>query len=93
MATFLEGATGKRLTESTLAGALKAHDQALLKHADAYVGRDYTTAHDIAYQTYQHMSELALVLANAFGSTVAARLPAGAPQTGIGGMADVVEHR
>ena len=93
MATFLEGATGKRLTVSTLADALKAHDQALLKHADAYAAKDYTSAHDIAYQTYEHMSELAGALANAFGSTVAARLPAGAPQTGIGGMADVVEHR
>jgi hypothetical protein len=93
MATFLEGATGKRLAETTLAGALKQHDVALMQHADAYAAKDYTTAHDIAYQTYEHMSELARELANAFGSQVAARLPAGAPQTGYGGMADLVEHR
>jgi hypothetical protein len=92
MATFLEGATGKRLTATTLAGALKVHDQALLRHADAYAAKDYTTAHDIAYQTYEHMTDLARELANAFGSQVAARLPAGAPQTGYGGMANVVEH-
>ena len=92
MATFLEGATGKRIAETTLADALKVHDQALLRHADAYAAKDYTTAHDIAYQTYEHMSELARQLANAFGSQVAARLPAGAPQTGYGGLADVVEH-
>ena len=92
MATFLEGATGKRLAETTLADALKVHDRALLQHADAYAARDYTTAHNVAYQTYEHMSELARELANAFGSTVAARLPAGAPQTGYGGLADVVEH-
>ena len=90
MATFLEGATGKRLAETTLADALKVHDQALLQHADAYAARDYT-ARDLAYQTYEHMSELARQLANAFGSQVAARLPAGAPQTGYGGLADVVE--
>jgi hypothetical protein len=93
MAMFLEGATGKRLAETTLAAALKEHDQALLQHADAYAAKDYTTAHDIAYQTYAHMTELARQLANAFGSQVAARLPAGAPQTGYGGMADLVEHR
>jgi hypothetical protein len=46
MATFLEGATGKRLAETTLADALKVHDQALLQHADAYSAKDYTTAHD-----------------------------------------------
>ena len=92
MATFLEGATGKRLAETTLADALKVHDQALLRHADAYAAKDYTTAHDVAYQTYEHMSELARQLANAFGAQVAARLPAGAPQTGYGGLADVVEH-
>jgi hypothetical protein len=93
MATFLEGATGKRLAETTLASALKEHDQALLRHADAYAAKDYTTAHDIAYQTYEHMSDLARELAIAFGSEVAARLPEGAPQTGYGGMADLVEHR
>jgi hypothetical protein len=92
MATFLEAATGKRLTETALADALKVHDQALLQHADAYAARDYTTAHNVAYETYEHMSELARELANAFGVQVAARLPAGAPQTGYGGMADVVQH-
>jgi hypothetical protein len=93
MAAFLEGATGKRLSTGTLTSALQMHDQMLLRHADAYAARDYTTAHDIAYQTYEHMTELARQLANAFGVTVAARLPAGAPQTGYGGMAHVVEHR
>ena len=93
MAAFLEAATGKRLAETTLADALKVHDENLLRHADAYAARDYTTAHNIAYETYEHMSELARQLANAFGTEVAARLPAGAPQTGYGGLADVVEHR
>jgi hypothetical protein len=93
MAALLGAATGKRLGNAALATALATHDQMLMRHADAYAAKDYGTAHDIAYQTYEHMFELARQLANAFGSTVAARLPAGAPQTGYGGMAEIVEHR
>ena len=93
MAAFLETATGKRMPTSTLAAALLAHDDMLLRHADAFAAKDYATAHDIAFQTYEHMSDLARQLADAFGATVAARLPVGAAQTGHGGMADVVERR
>ncbi len=93
MATFLEGATGKRLTSDALANALLSHDQMLLRHADAFAAKDYGAAHDIAYQTYEHMFELARQLADAFGATVAARLPVGGAGTGHGGMAGVVERR
>jgi hypothetical protein len=90
MATFLRAATGNRMSSGDLAAALSAHDQMLLRHADTYAARDYATAHDIAYQTYEHMVDVAGVLADAFGATVAARLPVGAAHTGYGGMADVV---
>jgi hypothetical protein len=93
MATFLESATGKRLGSGVLANALLSHDQMLLRHADAFAAKDYGTAHDIAYQTYEHMLELARQLADAFGATVAARLPAGGMQTGYGGMAETVGRR
>jgi hypothetical protein len=93
MSAFLETATGKRLPSTALTQALLAHDQMLLRHADAFAAKDYGTAHDIAYESYQHMTELARQLADAFGATVAARLPVGGPQTGYGGLADVVEHR
>ena len=93
MAAFLETATGKRLPSTALAEALLAHDDMLLRHADAFAAKDYATAHDIAFQTYEHMSDLARQLADAFGATVAARLPVGEAQTGHGGMADVVERR
>jgi hypothetical protein len=93
MAAFLGVATAKRMTDQDLAAALLAHDGMLLRHADAYGAKDYATAHDVAYQTYDHMFDLARQLADAFGATVAARLPVGGAQTGHGGLADVVESR
>jgi len=93
MATFLESATGKRLGSSALASALLAHDQMLLRHADAFAAKDYGTAHDIAYETYEHMFDLAHQLADAFGATVASGLPVGGVQTGYGGMAETVGRR
>ena len=93
MAAFLGTATGKRLSSGSLADALQAHDQMLLRHTDTFAAKDYATAHEIAYQTYENMFELARQLAQAFGATVASRLPVGGPQTGYGGMADAVERR
>jgi len=93
MAAFLATATGGRMTVGSLSAALRMHDQMLLQHADAYQAKDYTTAHDIADQTYGHMFDLARQLADGFGATVASRLPRGGAQTGYGGLADVVEQR
>lgn len=93
LGAFLAAATAGRMTSADLTAALTTHDQMLLKHADAYGTKDYSAAHDIAHDTYDHMFELARQLADAFGGAVAARLPRGGPQTGYGGMADVVEHR
>jgi len=91
-ATFLESATGKRLGSSGLASALRSHDEMMLRHTDAFATRDYGTAHEVAYQTYEHMYELARQLADAIGATVAARLPVGGVQTGYGGLAETVER-
>jgi hypothetical protein len=90
MAAFLGAATAGRMSEKDLTGVLLAHDGMLLRHADAYAARDYVAAHDLAYQTYDHMFEVARGLADAFGATVAARLPRGGAQTGHGGQAAVV---
>lgn len=87
MAAFLEGATAGRMSTGDLSAALLAHDRMLLRHADAYAARDYPAAHDLAYETYEHMFGLARALADAFGTTVAARLPVGGAQTGHGGLA------
>jgi hypothetical protein len=92
MSRFLAGATGGRSTPAAMQAALSDHDKMLLQHADAYGAKKYQSAHDIAYQTYDHMFELARTLADAFGASVAARLPAGGAQTGYGGMAPMVEQ-
>ena len=93
MSAFLATATGDRMTGPALARALLGHDTMLLRHADAYAARNYTGAHEVAYETYDHMFELARQLADAFGATVAERLPKGGAQTGFGGMAVLVEAR
>jgi hypothetical protein len=90
MAAFLFAATGKRISSGNLSAALLGHDQMLLQHADAYAAKNYATVQTVAQETYDHMFELARQLADAFGATVAARLPRGAAQTGYGGLAGVV---
>jgi hypothetical protein len=87
LAAFLQTATGKRLDATTLANSLSSHDQMLLRQIDASAAKQYQQAHDIAYDTYHHMFAVAATLADAFGSTVAARMPAGGPHTGLGGAA------
>jgi hypothetical protein len=93
LGTFLAGATGTRMDAASLSAAIEEHDQMLLKHADAYAAKKYQAAHDLAYETYDQMFDLAGKLADAFGAQVAARLPRGGAQTGYGGMAAVVERR
>jgi hypothetical protein len=93
MAAFLGVATGHKLSDADLASALTAHDKMLMQHADAYAAKDYQTAHDLGYQTFDHMMDLARTLADAFGETVAAKLPKGGAATGHGGEAGIVGHR
>jgi len=90
-AAFLDGATGGRLPSRTLAKALLMHDQNLLAQVDALWAKQYEQANDGTYATYQHMADLAGQLAQAFGATVASRLPVGGPHTGLGGAAGMVQ--
>jgi hypothetical protein len=92
MSKLLSGAAGNKVPPSAMGAALRMHDQMLMQHADAYGAKDYTSAHNIGYDTYNHMIDLAQTLANAFGESVAAKLPKGGAQTGYGGAADYVEH-
>jgi hypothetical protein len=93
LASFLATATARRLPAATLAKAFRGHDQMLVQQVDAFVAEDYGRAHDIAYSTYEQTAGLARDLAEAFGATVASRLPRGGVQTGLGGMAAVVGRR
>jgi hypothetical protein len=90
MSSFLGGATNHKLTDAQYAAALRDHDQMLMQHADAYAAKDYVKAHDIGYETYNHMFDLARTLADAFGESVAEKLPQGGAQTGYGGEAGLV---
>lgn len=84
LAAFLSTATGDKLAATALAKALQSHDSMLRQQVDAFVAKEYTTAHDVAYSTYQEMFGLSGQLAEAFGETVAKRLPVGAADTGGG---------
>ena len=88
--SFLTTATERRLDAAGLAKALVAHDGMLLHQTDAYAAKQYQQAHEMAHTTYTQMFDLAGQLADAFGATVAERLPAGGPETGLGGMAGAV---
>jgi hypothetical protein len=89
MGALLSEVTGKRMNAAQLASAFQGHDDMLLRHADAYAAHDYATAHELAAQTYEHGFDMARQLADAFGATVAGRLPVGGAQTGYGGLAGV----
>lgn len=89
-ASFLDAATKRRLDSTGLAKALLMHDQMLLRETDAFAAKQYRQAHEMAHSTYTQMFDLAGQLAASFGATVAARLPAGGPRTGLGGMAGVM---
>ena len=86
-AGFLGAAAASTPGSPQLVQALVAHDDMLLRQVDAFVTRDYRQANDLSYRAYQDMSGLAGQLSDAFGATVAARLPAGGGQTGVGGTA------
>jgi hypothetical protein len=87
LAGFLDAAGGGQLGSPALAQALLAHDNTLLHQVDAFVAKDYPQANDLSYRAYQDMFGLARQLSDAFGATVAGRLPEGGAQTGAGGTA------
>jgi len=92
-AAFLATATSGQIPPADLAEALAMHDERLIQQIDAFVARDFQTAHDTGYSTYEHMRELASQLAAAFGDAVAQRMPSGGPETGFGGTAERVGRR
>jgi hypothetical protein len=86
-AAYLSTSTQGRLGAPTLADAFAMHEDLLLRQINAYAERDYSTAHQLSFDAYQHMFGLAAQAATAIGDTAAAQSPTGAPQTGAGGMA------
>jgi hypothetical protein len=87
LAAFLDTATAGRIPSAELASAFLHHDEMLTQQVDAMANKDYAKAHELAYSAYQDMFGLAKQLSEAFGETVAARLPQGGAETGVGGTA------
>jgi hypothetical protein len=87
LAGFLDSATGSTVHSADLAKAFLAHDEMLTRQVDAFAAKDYRESHDLAYDTYLDMFGLARQLSDAFGESVAARLPQGGARTGAGGTA------
>jgi hypothetical protein len=86
-ASFIESATGGRVPAPDLAAALLGLDDLLLGQVDALAAGDYQRARELANQTYPQVFGFARNLADAFGATLAARMPQGGAPTGGGGMA------
>ena len=87
LSTFLDQATGDRMPTDDLSKAFLAHDQMLTRQVDASAGKDYAQATQLSYTAYQDMFTLSQKLSDAFGETVATRLPRGGAETGAGGTA------
>ncbi len=86
-AAFIDTATQSRVPAPDLAAALLGLDDLLLQQVDAFAARDYPRAQQLANQTYPQVFGLARNMADAFGATLAARMPQGGAKTGGGGMA------
>jgi hypothetical protein len=93
LAAFLAGATKSKLGAQALASAYNQHDRMLMGELSAYQAKDYNRAHQLSYQAYDQMFDLAGQLSNAIGLTLGANLPKGGSQTGGGGMAAEVGRR
>ena len=84
-AQFLSTATQGRLETAALADAFVMHEQMLMQQITEYAAADYTTAHQVSYEAYQHMFALAEQAATAIGETVEEGSPKGGAETGSGG--------
>ena len=65
----------------------RSHDEQLVRQIDAYAAGDFTTAHRLSFEGYQHMFDVASTMAPAIEAALAAQRPAGGAGTGGGGTA------
>ena len=93
LSMFLDQATGARMPTTDLSKAFLAHDEMLTRQVDASASKDYGQATQLSYTAYQDMFSLSQQLSDAFGETVAARLPHGGAETGAGGTAGAPRTR
>ena len=91
-AKFIDTATEGRVPAPDLAAALLGLDDLLLRQVDAFAAKDYRQAQQLSNQTYPQVFGLAKNMADAFGATVAARMPRGGAETGGGGTAGAADR-
>ena len=89
-ANFLSTSTDGRLGTAALADAFIMHEDMLLKQINAYAAADYTTAHQVSYEAYQHMFALAGSGSHSDRGDRGSREPKGGAETGRGGMAAAI---
>jgi hypothetical protein len=65
--------------------ALREHDQQLLQQVTAYAAGDFATAHELAYEGYEHMFAIAGTFAEAIRGSTGGTAPRGGAGTGAGG--------
>ena len=75
------------VSAKTVIDALHEHDQQLLQQVTSYAAGDYATSHEIAYEGYLHMHDIAATLADVLEGRAAGDSPRGGAATGGGWLA------
>jgi hypothetical protein len=82
-ATFSELTAGAVPVDGAVA-LLTAHDGQLVQQVNAYAAKDYSTAHRLSFEGYNHMFDTADALTTGIETGLAGNLPVGGVQTGYG---------
>jgi hypothetical protein len=75
------------VSAQTVIDALHEHDQQLLQQVTSYAAGDFATSHEIAYEGYVHMHDIAATLADVLEGRAAGDSPRGGAATGGGWLA------
>jgi hypothetical protein len=76
-----------KVAAQTVVQAMKEHDEQLLQQVTAYAAHDYARSHELGYDGYEHMFEIADWLADALQGHAAGVSPRGGAATGGRGLA------
>jgi hypothetical protein len=87
LGALLSAVAGGKVASAPAVAELQLHDQHMLQEVTAYAAKDYRTAHEIAYAGYNHMLDIAEMLARALEGRAALSSPRGGAATGGGGTA------
>ena len=83
----LSALSAGKVKASSVSGALKLHNDEILKAVTAYAAFDFAASHELAYAHYNQMYALGVTLADVLEGYTAGRAPRGGAKTGSGGSA------